>query len=134
MGLMEQFSDPNLMDQLSMAEKLGGAGITTLMGMGVTFVILLLLWLFLAVMAKIVSPKKKEEVPAAAAATPSEAAAPAAAVEDDKALIAVITAAIAAAEGRAASQLVVRKINRISGETTAWGLAGRTDCIESRKF
>lgn len=133
MGLMEQFSDPNLMGQLSMAEKLGGAGITTLMGMGVTFVILLLLWLFLAIMARIMSHKKKEEVPAAAAATPSEAAAPAA-VEDDKVLIAVITAAIAEAEGKSASQLVVRKINRVSGETTAWGLAGRTDCLESRKF
>jgi len=54
--------------------------------------------------------------------------------EDNSELIAVITAAIAAFEGSAAmSGLVVRKISRISGETTAWSSAGLMECIDSRR-
>lgn len=137
MGLMEKFADPSLIHSLSMGERLGGAGITTLMGMGITFVVLILLWLLLSVMAKVMAPKEGDKAPAAAAAAaPSGAESPAPVVSEgvSEELVAVITAAIAASEGGSASHLVVRKISRVSGEATAWGLAGRADCIDSRKF
>ena len=35
MSLMEQFANPDMIENLSMADKLAGAGITTLMGMGI---------------------------------------------------------------------------------------------------
>ena len=35
-SIMQQFSDPNLFESLSFGEKMIGAGITTLMGMGIT--------------------------------------------------------------------------------------------------
>jgi len=54
---------------------------------------------------------------------------------NDAEIAAVIAAAIAAYEGSGrAGNLVVRKISRISGETTLWTNAAREDCIESRKF
>lgn len=134
MSLMEQFANPDTMHSLTMGEKLAGAGITTLMGMGITFVVLILLWGCITLMTKFTNrPAKQVEAPQAAA--PAQAPVPAAvqAAADDS-LMAVISAAIAAYEGGAASNLVVRKIRRISGDTTAWGDAGRADCIESRKF
>lgn len=130
MGLMEQFANPETMHSLSMGEKLAGAGITTIMGMGITFLVLILLWGCVAIMTKFTYRPKKEEKPQASAA-PAAPAAPAAA---DDSLIAVISAAIAAYEGGSANNLVVRKISRISGDTTVWGDAGRADCIDSRKF
>lgn len=129
MGLMEQFANPDTMQSLSMGEKLAAAGITTVMGMGITFLVLILLWGCVAVMTKFTYHPKKEEKPQASAAP--AAAVPAAA---DDSLIAVISAAIAAYEGGSPNNLVVRKISRISGETTVWGDAGRADCIDSRKF
>lgn len=137
MGLMEQFANPDTIHNLSMGEKLAGAGITTVMGMGITFLVLILLWGCVAVMTKFTYRPKKEEKPQASAApaAPAAQAAPAAApAAADDSLIAVISAAIAAYEGGSPNNLVVRKISRISGETTAWGDAGRADCIDSRKF
>ncbi|MCB6992789.1 OadG family protein [bacterium 210820-DFI.6.37] len=136
MSLMEQFANPDTIHSLSMGEKLAGAGITTLMGMGITFLVLILLWGCIAVMTKFTyRPNKGEKAPQTtdAAAAPSAPETVTAAAADDT-LIAVISAAIAAYEGGSANNLVVRKIRRISGDTTAWGDAGRADCIDSRKF
>ncbi|MCQ4636162.1 OadG family protein [Anaerovorax odorimutans] len=139
MSLMEQFANPEMMHSLSMSEKLAGAGITTLMGMGITFIVLILLWGCIAIMTKFTyRPKKGDTAPQKADAAAAPSAAPAAtattvnAAADDS-LIAVITAAIAAFQG-GSNNFIVRKIRRMSGETTAWSDAGRADCIDSRKF
>jgi len=142
MGLMDKFKDPSLFDSLSFGDKMLGSTVTMIMGIGVTFCILILLWLLIAVMGKIMSSGKKknknaEETGAAAAAPVTAAETTAAAVTDDNAdvIAAVIAAAVAAYEGSgAAGNLVVRKISRISGEITPWSNAAREDCIESRKF
>lgn len=136
MGLMEQFANPDMIHSMSVGDKMVGAGITTLMGMGITFIVLILLWGCIAVMTKFTyRPKKGDKAPQTtdAAAAPSGAETVTAAAADDS-LIAVISAAIAAYEGGSVNNFVVRRIRRISGETTAWSEAGRADCIDSRKF
>ena len=137
MSLMEQFANPDTIHSLSMGEKLAGAGVTTMMGMGITFLVLILLWGCIALMTKFTyRPKKGEKAPQTtdAAAAPSAAETVTTTAAADDTLISVISAAIAAYEGGSANNLVVRKIRRVSGETTAWGDAGRADCIDSRKF
>jgi len=153
MSLMEKFADPSMMHSLSFGDKMAGAGITTLMGMGITFIILILLWLVISIMTRIVrGTQKKKEAPAAPAAAlekaapaaavaqtpaeaPAEAAPPAEEAVDDAQLIAVIAAAIAAAEGsEIQSNLVVRKIRRVAGPTVAWAREGREECLESRRM
>ena len=149
---MERFADPNLIGELSTSEIVEGALITTLMGIGTTFVILTLLWGVIALVSKIINQTEKKPglnaksvaAPAAApAAAPTAAAdtAPAAAVTSQAAsteanteLIAVIAAAIAAMEGTSPNKLIVRKISRISGNSTAWSRAGASELIDSRKF
>ena len=59
MSLMEQFANPETMQSLSIGDKLAGAGITTVMGMGITFVVLILLWGCIAFMTKITYRPKK---------------------------------------------------------------------------
>jgi sodium pump decarboxylase gamma subunit len=139
MSLMEIFSNPDTFYSLSFGDKMLGSTITMLMGIGITFVVLVLLWIFVAIMGKVMGLTNKKGDKAAAAkadanATPSVAAAPAAQSQDDV-IAAVIAAAVAAYQaGGGTGNLVVRKISRISGETTAWANAAREDCIESRKF
>jgi glutaconyl-CoA/methylmalonyl-CoA decarboxylase subunit delta len=134
MSLMELFADPSKFDTLSVGEKVIGSLVTALMGMGTTFVVLILIWGFIAFTGRIVRKEEKafhhEEVPAPAVA-PTLAAAPANA---DAALIAVIMAAIAASEGTAvANNLIVRKIRRIPGPDPVWSNTGRNECLDSRR-
>ncbi|NLD19555.1 MAG: OadG family protein [Clostridiales bacterium] len=136
MSLMELFSNPETMHSLSMGDKLIGGCITMLMGMGITFIVLLLLWGFVGVMGRVLNTGRKGDKASketSAAAAPSVAA-PVQAASDDS-LIAVITAAVAAYQGAGgAGNLIVRKISRVSGQVTPWSNAAREDCIESRKF
>lgn len=159
MSLMEKFADPDMMHSLSFADKMAGAGLTTLMGMGITFIILILLWFLISVMTKMLvgSKVKKEETKpeqpvVAAAETKAETAAESVnATEtkeaemassgevteeiEDEQLVAVITAAIAAAQGpEIMSNLVIRNIRRVAGPTVTWARVGRQECIDSRKM
>ncbi|MBQ7604970.1 MAG: OadG family protein [Firmicutes bacterium] len=140
LSLMEKFANPEYIDSLTMGEKMAGAGITTLLGLGTTFVILCLIWLILSIMGKVMTAgKAKKAAPAAEAVTTAPAAAPAAAPAEnlagDAQLVAVITAAIAAYEGsQSANSLVVRNITRVTGAGSAWSHAGSMDCLESRNM
>lgn len=132
MSLMEQFADANAFESLSMGERLAGATVTMCMGLGITFAILLLLWGVIKIMSVTIGSEKKEKKVQAAA--PAPAAAPAENLTDDAQLVAVIAAAIAASENRFVSDIIVRKITRVQGQTNAWNSAGLGECIDSRRM
>jgi len=134
MSLMELFADPSKFDTLSLGEKVIGSLVTGLLGMGTTFVVLVLIWGFIALTGKIAHKEKtasQSDSTSVPVVSPTLAAAPA---NGDAALIAVIMAAIAAAEGTAvANNLVVRKIRRIPGPDPVWSNAGRQESLDSRR-
>ena len=144
LGLMERFADPALFPGLDLGDKIAASLVTTALGMGVTFSILVLLWVAIAVMARVLKAKPAKPAQKANAAPVFQAADSGIQTGDAAAttpeleqheLIAVIMAAIAAAEGKeVVSDLVIRKIDRVSGAATAWRAAGSSDCIESRKL
>ena len=141
LSIMERFADPQYFDTLTMGEKAIGGGITTLMGIGVTFIILMLLSFLIVIMTKFLykpdkKPKGGEPVQATEVKAPPQAGAMAQTGDASQGdLIAVIMAAIAAFEGSSVtSNLVVRKINRVAGPALAWNTAGQQDCIASRKI
>ena len=129
---MEQFTNPNTMHALSFGDKMLASTITMIMGIGITFLVLCILWAFIAIMGKVMAaanaPKKAAPAPVAVTETKVE--------DDDSEIIAaVIAAAVAAYQGSGgAKPLVVRKIVRVSGDTTLWSNAARADVIDSRKF
>lgn len=105
----------------SMAEKMQQAGLNTLLGMGTTFVVLILLALIIAVFGKILTVfndrrrfvRTNEAAPEPAPAPKAAAAEPAAELTDDRELVAVIAAAVAAYEGRQTTDgFVVRSIRK----------------------
>ena len=122
-----------------MGERLTGATVTMCMGLGITFIVLIILWACIAIMAKITNRSTKTSDSAAAPAAapaPAETPAPAAEAADmaDGELVAVIAAAVAAMENTVVSNLVVKKITRVSGPTNAWASAGLSECIDSRRM
>ena len=135
MSLMEIFTNPETIHSLSFGDKMLASTITMIMGLGITFTVLILIWIFIAIMGKVLGATgNKKAAPAAAAAAPAPAAEPAPAAASDDSLVAVIAAAVAAYTGANASNLVVKKIQRISGDNTPWGVSGLEDRLETRKF
>lgn len=145
MGLMEKFSDPELITSLGFGERMAGSAVTMLMGIGITFCVLLLLWGFISVMGKAMNTGKKNSKaqPQAATVTPAVAPAPAPApkAESDDTLIAVLTAAVAAYEEDMSSRnscvpgnLTVRKIARDSGDMAPWMNVARKESMSGRKY
>lgn len=110
--------------------------IVTLFGMGIVFIVLILLQYILKAMK--VFNREKQEGPKVTAVTEervvAEAVAPslnAVEVQEDEELVAVITAAVIACLG-GNSSIVVRKIRRVEDITPAWGKASRTEQMAGR--
>ena len=110
----------------TMGEKMEQAGLNTLMGIGIVFLMLIFLSFLISQFKHISNLTEKKESKSAAPAAPAPAPAPAAAEEeqeeelaDDGELVAVIAAAIAAYEGSTSTDgFVVRSIKR--SKTNKW--------------
>ena len=101
----------------TLGEKMTNAALNTLMGMGIVFVVLILISLIIygfKIFPYLENKKKANQAPAAPVAAPKPAATPAApvAAQNDLELTAVIAAAIAASTGTSTSDFVVRSIRR----------------------
>ena len=134
MTLMEIFSNPDVMHTLTFGQKMLASTITMIMGLGITFTVLILIWIFISLMGKALGTSKKAAPAAATAAAPApvETKAPVEEASDDS-LVAVIAAAIAAYQGANANNLVVKKITRLSGDNTPWGVSGLEDRLDTRR-
>lgn len=98
----------------SLGESLERAGLNTVMGVGIVFIILIFLSCLISLfkyVGKLSGEGKKEEKKAAA---PAPAAAPVVEETDDLELVAVIAAAIAAAENTSTDSFVVRSIKKVN--------------------
>lgn len=116
-----QYTSMSFNPEYSMGEKMGKAGLNTLMGMGTVFLVLIFISLLISCFKYIHVWEEKQKQKALAAA-PAPAPVPVPVVEteeeedlaDDLELVAVITAAItAASENTSANGLVVRSIKRV---------------------
>lgn len=107
--------------------------IVTLVGMGIVFIVLIGLSYMLDAL-KLLSKKgtveKKAEI-VKLENIEEPAAVTTVSTEDEGELMAVITAALASYMGRD-SKLVVRSINRVEGNTTAWAKVARQEQMFNR--
>ncbi len=142
LGLMDRFADPVLFAELTSVEKLEGGLVTTLMGIGTTFIMLVLIWGVISLMSRIlqrvdksVASKSEHDTADLKAVSSPSPVAETVAADRGLDLIAVLIGAIAASEGsESISNLRIKKISRIAGDRPAWGNAGTADSIESRRF
>ena len=110
--------------------------IVTLFGMGIVFIVLVLLQYILKSM-ELVFHREKKAVPGMTQVSEVKAVETAAAqvndaeAVDDNQLVAVITAAVISCLG-GQSNIVVRNIRRVNDKTTAWGKVSRTEQMANR--
>lgn len=122
--LLAKFADPEMIKSLSMMDRLMAGLITTILGMGITFVALVVLQFVIGLMAKLSTEKPVAdpviETQDDITAEPTNTAASG----KDEELVAAITTAIALQLGTSVSKIVVRNIEKIEESSSTWQKAG----------
>lgn len=135
LSFLERFADPQILQTMTIGEKLMGALIVTVLGMGVTFIVLSILWGAIAVMTRVFKQGQqpvKEKPAVAQTKVEAQPVVETVEEEDDEELIAVITAAVAASLQTSIHNIYVRNIVRVPDMTPVWGKTGRLDQMNSR--
>ena len=135
MQVLENFKHAETFAQMTLGDKMIATMYVIALGMGITFVALVLIWGMSALMSKIIlslETKSKLQITTAAKLPVQVQIKNESESEPDEALIAVITAAIAASLNTSMHHLVVTNIIRIQDDTPVWGSAGRINVMGSR--
>lgn len=139
MTLLDKLADPKILETMSTGEKFSAALQVTILGMGITFGALVILWVFLSIMAKTLQSIEKsnddiqvvKDQPVIADDSENFTM-----IEEDdeinEEIVAAITAAIASSLDTSIHNIVVRDIVRAGDNVPAWGQAGRIDQINTR--
>lgn len=136
MQVLENFKHAESFAQMELADKLIATGYVIVLGMGITFIALMLIWFLTVLMSKFIqrveSKQAITEVKPAVVATPAAVTTAIVNDEDESELIAVITAAIAASMNTSMHNIVVTNIRRVPDTTPTWGKLGRSDVMNAR--
>ena len=129
--LLLQLADPQAIKNLSFLEKMAGGMVVTCLGMGITFLALIILQFIIGLLARFAAPPSPKPLPKTAAGS---AAAEDTTVDqtEDEELVAVISAAIAMSLQPAGNEVIIRSIRRIKTPSLAWNKAGILDQMNSR--
>ena len=136
--LLAQFANPETLKTLSFANKLLAGLVTTVLGIGITFIALIMLQVLISWMDQLINrtaarPKKtSQKTPAPHPA--SEAAAQQETYEqgDDSELVAVITAVIAMKMKTGVDNIIIKNIAKIEDRSPLWNRAGIIEQMNSR--
>ncbi|MBE0449387.1 MAG: OadG family protein [Clostridia bacterium] len=135
MEILEQFTHADSFALMPMGDKLIATIYVIMLGMGITFTALVLIWGLTVLMSKIIMAMDSNMKPEIKTVEPVVAQKPVVEEpkeEDQSELIAVITAAIAASLNTSMHNIVVSNITRVSDNTPVWGQTGRSEVMASR--
>ena len=131
--LLSLFSDPSKLASLTTTQKLWAALITTVLGMGITFVVLIVLQFTLVMFEKFSGEEKKPEpAPKPAPAPAAKKADEAPASRGDDELVPVIAASIAMMLETSTSNIRIRDIRRVADTSPTWSRAGIAEQMQTR--
>lgn len=121
--LLLQLADPLAIKSLSFLEKMAGGLLVTFLGMGITFLALILLQFVIALLAKgLAAPVK---TPARVQTAPAvEPAAAQYSCNSEEELVAVISAAVAMKMQRSTKDIIIRTIRKTEEPAPLWNRAG----------
>ncbi|MBN2259339.1 MAG: OadG family protein [Clostridiales bacterium] len=135
MTLLERFADPTIIHSMSFGDKMLASTYVTILGMGITFMALIILWGAIVILGKVVRglEKKSAAIQIVKESPKVQAVKSESAVEeDDYELVAVITAAIAAVTNQPINQIYVKNIRRVGDNLPVWQKAGIANQISKR--
>jgi len=140
MTLLDKLADPNLLEQMTTSEKLSASFQATVLGMGITFAALIIIWGLTVLLKNVVlSIEGKKDSGVKVVNTPQKKTEKVSEVveeevTDDEELIAGISAAIASSMETSVRNIVVKNIVRVNDDTPTWGKVARIDQVNSRLY
>ncbi|MBW2682650.1 MAG: OadG family protein [Deltaproteobacteria bacterium] len=129
--LLAKFADPEIIQTLSLSDKLFAGLMATILGMGITFISLIVLQFAMVLMEKMLGRPAKQSVQKALHSSPP-APSPEVTGADDNELIAVISSVIALQLKTSVNNIVIRNIEKIEDSSSAWNRTGRLEQMNSR--
>lgn len=141
--LMQLFANPQHIFELSALDKLVCSLVVTIMGMGITYIVLILLRYAcqgLSVFTQHIE-NRKNPAPITIAEDHKDTSATIGLQEEpealndaeDEVLVAVITAAVAAVMARPAASIRIHNISHIKDHSNSWSQIGRMEHMASRQ-
>ena len=130
--LLKKFGDPDIIQSLSMSDKMMAGLVTICLGMGITFSALIILQFVISWMDKLLNRSTKKVETTSNLPEKTEPEARPENVQDDKELIAVISSVIAMKMATSVDNIVIKNIKKTKSSTPAWSQAGITDLMNSR--
>jgi sodium pump decarboxylase gamma subunit len=130
--LLAQFANPETLQTLSFTNKLVAGLVTTLLGMGITFIALIILQVLISWMDRLINRPVGLPAQASAPPPPAVAVAPVPAETDTGELVAAISAVIAVQLKTSVDNIVIRNIEKIEDRSPIWNRAGITEQMNSR--
>lgn len=135
MGISElliQLANPETIKTLSFMEKMAGGLLVTFLGMGITFLALILLQVIIDLLARIMVRLEAQPENVTAATVENIVTETVEESSDEGELVAVITAAVAMQMQTATKDIVIRNIRKIESLTPQWHIAGILDQMNTR--
>lgn len=121
--LLQKFADPEVMKALSLSDRLFAGLITTLLGMGITFVSLVILQIVIQLTAKLAAPKPEKKLSAEVEEALSEKSFNNHELHEEE-IVAAITTALAVQLRTSVSNIVIRNIEKVGEPSSSWHKAG----------
>ncbi|NNK96785.1 MAG: OadG family protein [Desulfobacterales bacterium] len=122
--LLTKFADPGAMKALTTTQRVVAGLITTALGMGITFISLIILQFIIGIMAKLTAEKAVKRQQAKRLVAAEEKVAAADNVLQDEEIVAAISTALAVQLKTSVSNIVIRNIEKVEASSTAWHKAG----------
>lgn len=120
---MKEFAALQDMTQMPLLERLGHSLTVTVLGMGITFLVLILLLFAIKIMSSVLKEKEKPLVKEVAPVLPQETHL-LEQEEDQGELVAILMAAIVASSGLPYERLRLRSFREVSVDLPLWSQAG----------
>jgi glutaconyl-CoA/methylmalonyl-CoA decarboxylase subunit delta len=120
--LLQKFADPEVMQTLSLSNRLIAGLITTMLGMGITCISLIILQIVIQLTTRFAAPKQEKEVSVAADALSKNSNNNQPLPEEE--IVAAITTALAVQLKTSVSNIVIRNIEKVGETSSTWHKAG----------
>ena len=119
--LLALFSDPASLKELTVSQKMVASLVTTLLGMGITFLALVALQIVITLMARLIPEGHAGKNPVT---EEKEASAGKAEDEDSQEVVAAISASLAVLLQCSPKGLVIRNIRKVEETSSVWSKVG----------
>jgi sodium pump decarboxylase gamma subunit len=130
--LLTKFGNPEIIQSLSMSDKMLAGLVTVCLGMGITFSALIILQFIISWMDKLLNRSTKNTEPPLNAPHITTPETQPQTIQNDTELIAVISSVIAMQMATTVDNIVIRNISKIESSAPVWSRAGITDQMNNR--